>query len=394
MEEKKMAKTKKKNRRVFISDIHLMDERSMSVQPGYNHPYNWTSQKRIDLLARFLEEQVIEREDVKELIILGDFLDNWVCPKDLIPATFQQIIDSGHNEKVMTNLRKIASPDVDVAVSYVPGNHDLTVEKAVMETNFPGIRVWGDGDKKYVGVYRAEGIAGEHGNQYNFFCAPNPDPENHGGHILPIGFFTSRFGAEKKALEGGIPDFWDILDFFLKDLDRSEPGFVKNLLLAVGKECGLVENSEIRMGGMDNFGESITLREVAELYADTMQRWNRVKPNDLSAAAAISNQLAGLRGTACRSHFIPGKARVGVFGHTHDEKLLGLNMNNSGMYCNTFDQNGCDYLYANAGTWTDKYECTFIETWISRGTRHFVGMYEYKRNGKRKRKKQRYIYLV
>ena len=384
-----MGKTKKRVKRIFISDIHLMDERSMDIQPGYNHEYYWISQKRIDLLASFLEEEVINKEDVKELIILGDFLDNWVCPINLIPQTFEEIINAGHNEGLIKNLKKIASPDVDVDLFYVPGNHDLLVSKEVMKANFPGITVCGDGDKKYVGVYREEGIAAEHGHQYNFFCAPNPAPEIF-GHVLPIGFFLSRFGAEKKAMDGGNPNIWDILDYFLKDIDISKSGVAKNLLISVGKACGLSENSEILMGGLDNFGESITLQGVADLYSDAIERWNDVKPNGLSAAAAISNELAGLRGTACMFHFIPGKARIGVFGHTHNEKLLGLNRN--GDFCHTFDQNGCDFLYANSGTWTDSHECTFIETRISRGKQHFISLYEY--NGKRKREKRRYIYLT
>lgn len=384
-----MARTKQRVKRVFISDIHLMDERSMTIQSGYNHEYFWISQERIDLLAKFLKNEVIGKEDVKELIILGDFLDNWVCPINLPPPTFQEIIDAEHNKGVINNLKKIASSEVDVDLYFVPGNHDLSVDQKFMDKNFPGTIVCGDGNKKYVGVYREEGIAAEHGHQYNFFCAPNPDPGNNFGHILPTGFFLSRFAAEKKAKDGGNPNIWDILDYFLKGLDLSASGVIKNLLLSVGKACGLNENSDIRMDGLDNFGKSITLQKVAELYEDTMERWNSVKPNGLSAAAAISTELAGLRGTACMFHFIPGKARIGVFGHTHDEKLLGLNKN--GDFCHTFDQNGCNFLYANTGTWTDGHECTFIETKLSRGKRHYVSLYEY--NGNRKREKRRYIYL-
>jgi len=390
-----MAKMKKIANRVFISDIHLMDGRSMETQPGYNHPYFWTSQDRIDLLAKFLQEQVIEKEEVKELIIVGDLLDHWVCPVNLVPPSFQEIIDAEQNIEVMTKLREIASPNVDVDLYYVPGNHDLSIDKTIMETNFPGIRVCGDGDKKNVGVYRADGIASEHGSQYNFFKAPNPDPEHHDGHILPVGFFLSRFGAEKKAREGGTPDFWDILHFFLQEMELSGPEFVKDLLLAVGQECGLSDDAVIQMGGQDNFGDSITLMEVAELYKATIDRWNRVKPNGLSAFEGITTELFGLRGSACRFHFLLGDARIAVFGDTHDDILLGMNRGQSGMVCHTFDQNGADYLYANSGTWTDKYECSFVETWRnSRGSRHYVKLYGYKENGKRKQRKRRYINLV
>lgn len=374
-----MGKMKKFEGRIYISDLHLMDGRSMVTQQGYNHPYFWTSQERVNLLARFLQEEVIDNPDVTTLVIAGDFLDNWVCPVNLVPATFQQIIDAQHNKEVMDKLKIIASPDSPKDLVYVHGNHDLSLDKQVLLDNFPGITVFDGGAPDKTGVFHTAELAAEHGHQYNFFVAPNPDPASLGGHILPIGFFLSRFGAEKKARIGGAPDFWDILDHFLKESNQSGSKFIKNLILSVGKACGLDDNTVIQMGSIDNFGDSITLLEVAELYKDAIDIWNRVKPNGLTAAEAISTELAGLRGAACKYHFLSGKARIAVFGHTHDDKLLGLNRNPDGMFCHTADRNGVDYLYANAGTWTDAHECTFVETWKnSKGSKYYVKLWEYR----------------
>ena len=58
-----------RTKRVFISDIHLGDERSMTTA----NPYCWFN-KNIPILAQFLNDQ-LKSPDVKEVIILGDLFD-------------------------------------------------------------------------------------------------------------------------------------------------------------------------------------------------------------------------------------------------------------------------------------------------------------------------------
>jgi UDP-2,3-diacylglucosamine pyrophosphatase LpxH len=55
-----------RTKRIFISDIHLGDEESMTAP----HPYGWFKEN-IPLLAQFLEKQRTA-VDVKEVVILGD----------------------------------------------------------------------------------------------------------------------------------------------------------------------------------------------------------------------------------------------------------------------------------------------------------------------------------
>ena len=383
-----MSLTKKRTRRIFISDIHMGDKRSLNPPAPYTNKYGWLSKERADLLADFLEMEVMGSDKVKELIILGDLLDEWVCPTGLYPAKFLDVINADHNGRAVENLKKIASSDVDVDLYYAPGNHDMMLNKAFMEDHFRGIRFCEDAEKKYVGVYQADGLAAEHGSQYTFFCAPNPGHPNN--HWLPIGFFLSRVAAEKNAREGGKPYIFDILENFIHEF-MDKPEFVKDLFIAVAKDCGLTEDSIIKMGGLDNFPDTITVKDVANTYADAVKQWNAIKPNGFSAAAAISNELAGLRGPAMKEYFLPDKARIVVCGHTHHPMLIGMNRDQS--YFHTFDQNGCGYLYANSGTWIDTHDCTYIETEI-KGNRHYVRWYEYKKNRRKKKQKERYIYLT
>lgn len=383
-----MSPTKKRTRRIFISDIHMGDKRSLNPPSPYTHPYGWLSEERADLLADFLEKEIMESDKVKELIILGDLLDEWVCPTGLKPAKFLEVMNAEHNSKAVKNLQTIASPDVDVDLYYAPGNHDMLLDKAFMEKHFKGIHFCEDPDKKeYIGVFQADGIAAEHGSQYTFFCAPNPGQAY--GHWLPIGFFLSRVAAEKNAREGGKPDILDILENFIHEF-MDKPEFIKDLFIAIAEDCGLKEDSPIKMAGLDNFPDVLTVKEVGDVYADAVKQWDAVKPNGLSASAAIYNELVGLRGPAMKEYFRPNKARIVVCGHTHHAMLIGMNRDMD--FFRTFDQNGCGYLYANSGTWIDSHDCSYIETEI-KGNRHFVRWYEYKDNRKKKKQKERYIYL-
>ena len=63
-----------RTKRIFISDIHLGDDRSMSAP----NPYGCLK-KNIPVLAQFLEDQR-RATDVKEVVILGDLFDAWIIP--------------------------------------------------------------------------------------------------------------------------------------------------------------------------------------------------------------------------------------------------------------------------------------------------------------------------
>jgi UDP-2,3-diacylglucosamine pyrophosphatase LpxH len=384
-----MNSTTNRTRRIFISDLHMGDEASLYPPPPPPYPYSWgwLSKERTDLLADFLEKEIIESGDVKELIILGDLLDHWVRPAGLTPTDFETILSAPHNVGVAENLKRIASPEVPVDLYYAPGNHDMLLEKAFMESHFPGIHFCEDGDREYVGVYTGDGIGGEHGSQYNFFCAPNPG--HAGDHWLPIGFFMSRSAAEGKAARDQKPNFLEILSQFASQFLK-KPELVKDLFISIAEGCGLDKGTSIDMEGLNHFGPSVTVEEVGDTYADLFRRWDELKPNGISAVDAISTELAGFRGMACKMYFQTGKARIAVFGHTHHAMMLGMDYD--GTFFHTNDVNGCGYIYANSGTWINGHECTYIETEV-KGDRHFVRLCEYTDDRKPKKQKERFIYI-
>ena len=81
----------------------------------------------------------------------------------------------------------------------MPGNHDLTITAANIESILPGINQARD-QVHGLGAYSPVGnpkIAIEHGHRYNFCCAPDPFSNQliAPGTILPPGYFFTRLGA-------------------------------------------------------------------------------------------------------------------------------------------------------------------------------------------------------
>jgi hypothetical protein len=90
-------------------------------------------------------------------------------------------------------------------VTYVSGNHDMTLDFDTIADIIPGINQSRDADG--LGAYRTglrNEIVIEHGHRYNVFVAPdnvsNSDRTN-GKSILPPGYFFTRIGVSS-VMEG------------------------------------------------------------------------------------------------------------------------------------------------------------------------------------------------
>lgn len=176
---------------VVISDIHM----------GADLAYAELNQNRKPLV-NFLN-QIRESPTVGELVIAGDLLDEW-----FVPATTDTYAGKGQadfvkriasaNQEVIDGFNRIIK-DGRVRVTYVPGNHDLLITAANVDSILPGIRQARD-DVQGLGTYFPEGrpdIAIEHGHRYNFFCAPDPISNSAvaPGSILPPGYFFTRIAT-------------------------------------------------------------------------------------------------------------------------------------------------------------------------------------------------------
>ncbi len=193
-----------RNKIVVVSDIHL----------GIDDRYTETLQNRA-LFIEFLQ-RLQSTADVRELVINGDFLDEWYLPVYYPSHTnqtqfYKDVI--ANNQAVMDELNSII--DGGVKLVYIPGNHDMTLQADVLQQAIPGIvQAW---DADGLGVYytgERNEIAIEHGHRYDVFTAPDAVTNallcGNADTILPAGYFYARYAATwvlegRPAVEKDLP---------------------------------------------------------------------------------------------------------------------------------------------------------------------------------------------
>ena len=153
---------------VIMSDMHLGADLSYAE-----------CKNNLPALEKLIK-QIKTSPNVKELVIGGDLVDEW-----FVPATVNTYAGGGQsgfvsrlsasNSGVFAALNSIIQ-EGQILVTYVPGNHDLAITAASIESVLPGINQARD-NVLGLGTYSPAGlpkIAIEHGHRYNFFCAPDP----------------------------------------------------------------------------------------------------------------------------------------------------------------------------------------------------------------------------
>jgi len=373
------------NKQIFISDIHMGDERSMNPSGQHPHPYCWL-QSNIANLAKFLKEKSLA-QDVGRVAILGDLFDQWVIPTDLDPLTkLDAIRNNPANGGIIQNLKELADSRKLV---YVPGNHDMSASpkdipdtKAFINATFPGIDFICE-DERPFGVYRPDKLklAAEHGNMYCLFNAPDAWTDPHS--CLPLGYFISRLVAYKVSHTGRPENYLDILRRFIDEF-KLRDDFIYDLLIAVAEDAGLDESAELKMADISGFPPAIRIDEVASKYMGLMRDWDNDR---IDAAVAVDGDLAGLQAAAYRVYLGPGTdpdINIVIFGHTHAWKdedpypFLGGSDQEDGP---ALPSRPCKAIYANSGTWIDSKPCTYVETEADEESqRHYVRVKSYPGN--------------
>jgi UDP-2,3-diacylglucosamine pyrophosphatase LpxH len=347
---------------VVVSDLHMGADIAHAE-------FNQNRKPLVDFL-----DQVRESPTIRELVIAGDLLDEWFVPattdtyagKD--QADFVKRIAST-NQEVIDAFNRIIQ-DGSVRVTYVPGNHDLTITAANVESILPGIRQ--ARDVQGLGTYFPGGhpdIAIEHGHRYNFFCAPDPISNSAvaPGSILPPGYFYTRLAtlhvvqkcsAPGEALpevtqdtEGGDSQaqayaYWSVWKTLLtscpvenrndeKVIVTNINGFTKTYaiddVLPFQKTPGGPIDMNLFKRCLDTWEQRQTLNKVA-VHLPTQQAVVDSPDNAATDRQATTQYFAN-----------PGSnVRIVVFGHTHAPTLLA-----------TENHAGLKSIYVNSGTWID-----------------------------------------
>lgn len=351
-------------RLVVISDTHLSAGDSFSKLVK-NRPR----------LAEFLQ-RLAETKDVDELVIAGDFIDGWSVPfsfsaKDWDDFYVKAAVNNAELTEYINSLIRSG-----VKVTYVPGNHDMTLSKGTVEKLFPGINQARDADG--LGVYRTgvrNEIVIEHGHRYSFQCAPAPGINSAVPGLersfLPPGYFFSRMAAESKvegkSLKGqNLPQAAHPAP---NSPDRRAAWFFYIASRRVLKRRPLNVDSDARVIPVDmtTDGPKVAVVDLlpvpgtgtkAALFRDYPKRWEQVqKDNGVRVPVPFPDEMenkpsASLAAQAQRQYFaIDRGVDVVVFGHSHHALLK------------TFNVNGRIKFYANSGAWIDSIgsrSCTFV----------------------------------
>jgi UDP-2,3-diacylglucosamine pyrophosphatase LpxH len=322
--------------RIFVSDIHMGAGRSLDPETGYD----WLKKKEADNFAGFLA-YLKKQKDVEEVILLGDTMDNWVCPVDDVPPTFDDILQAPHNKNIVDNLSALSQSK---RVVFMPGNHDMHATEQIINRYFPKIAYGGSAFNK--SRYRTSRLLAEHGSAYAMFNAP--DPMNNPANRLPLGYFIARLDTTIAQKTGSSRrHYWTYFDDMLESLGPQK--IAASVFEAVLEEAGLDENSVIVMGVKE--GKEITMEAsmVKERYANLYDQWQSNYGSGMAFKAVMAE--IGYLGDLADHLSKKGDTKIIIFGHSHDSEL---------------DKDSWfveDRIYANCGTWCDeKKGCTFVET--------------------------------
>lgn len=323
-------------KRIYVSDIHMGTEKP----PNCAFDYNWLGKDEAKNFAAFIE-YLSKQEDVGELILLGDTMDNWVCPIDQIPPTFDAILN--YNKNIVSALNILIAANKKVV--YMPGNHDMHASEEVLKKHLPNISFGGTAYNK--SKYRTSRLLAEHGSAYAMFNAPDPinDPRSR----IPLGYFISRVSATKMArTRDSKRHFWTYFDDMLEILGPQT--LPQSVFEAILEEANLRDTDDFILGETPNGTQiKITASAVKEKYANLYEQWENHYGKGIAFKAVMAE--IGYLGDFADHLSKNGDTNIVIFGHSHDSEL---------------DKDSWfvkDRIYANCGAWCDENKpCSFIET--------------------------------
>lgn len=379
-----------RNKIVVISDLHL----------GIQDSYSETLENR-PLLIDFLK-QLQKTKDVRELVIAGDFLDEWYLPVYYPVYTdevkfYKDVI--ANNQSVIDEMNKVI--DSGIKLVYVYGNHDMLLEEEVLKEAIPKIVI--ARDTKGLGAYytgdRNE-IVIEHGHRYDVFSAPdtlsNAELCGNSDTILPAGYFYARYAASwvlegRPKNEKNLPVVKKVPD--KTNTDQYGAYIYYSILKSVTERMTPNESLDEKIFDMRiaGFNDAYTYldfypAEQADgtisapvLFRNIQRTWDeRQKENKVKVPNTFIEAVAGALDweyffKQAKVQYIENpneKVDIVLFGHTHVP-----------IYKSVGEGTG----YLNTGTWvdhnTDYPESTRTLAVITTGKKDTSALYRFEENG-------------
>ena len=345
----------KKNKIVVVSDLHFAVQ-SLFSKNVRNRP----------VFIEFLR-RLQQTADVKELVIAGDFLDEWVLPLSYppikaMPAFFRRNLAAISD--VIQELKHVM--EAGIKLVYVVGNHDMNLDPAVMAEVLPGIVQPRDaaGLCRYTTGERNE-ILIEHGHRYDPYSAPDSVSNSQlfqgCDFMYPPGYFYSRMHTtwvleQRPFRENFVPVVKEIpptagadltgaylyakeMEVLFRQIPVNE-GFTDKVFAF--KRAGQVQ--AYSLADLYPLEQDDGTLSAPVLFRDFQRTWPaRQKINDVwlpclfTEAGAQAITAAYYRLCAERQYLDRGLYDIVVFGHTHEPDL---------------SRKG-DTYYINTGAWID-----------------------------------------
>lgn len=380
----------KKDKIVVISDLHL----------GIDDKYTEMVKNR-PLLIDFLQ-RLQSTKDVRELVIAGDFLDEWFLPVYYPSYTnekqfYKDVI--ANNQGVIDQLNKVI--DSGIKLVYVPGNHDMTLEFGVLQEAIPKIIL--SKDARGLGAYytgdRNE-IAIEHGHRYDVFSAPdtvtNAELCGNKDTILPAGYFYARYAATwvlegRPKVEKKLPVVTSVPDKTNTDQYGAYIYYslLKKISMRMTPKEGIDEKIfNMYIAGFDDAYSYLDFYPAQQkdgtisapvLFKNIQRTWGeRQKINNVKVPNSFIEAVAGTLNweyyfRQAKTQYLENQNEnvdVVVFGHTHVP---------------TYQDIGNGKYYLNDGTWidnnTDYPDATRTFTVITTGNKDTAALYRFAENG-------------
>lgn len=354
---------KERNMIVVISDVHL----------GADLTYAEIN-KNLGALEKLLK-LIKEEKNIKELVIAGDLLDEWFIPATINTYQGKDQADfvkriAATNKGVIDVLNSIIK-EKKILVTYVPGNHDLTITEENVESILPDINQARE-KRQGLGTYSPADypkIAIEHGHRYNFYCAPDPisNQDIAPGTILPPGYFYTRIAAQSVIQNSPTPT--DSVKVVI--LNASSSDSQKYLFYYWNSWYRLFQmypiankfDEKIIVTNIDGFTGTYAVNDLipfqtnisepidVNLYNGIQDSWsqrqilNNVTVNIHVAHAIVNGAKAAESDFQAQNQYFlnpNSNMRIVVFGHTHDPKIISSD-----------NYKGEKSIYANTGTWID-----------------------------------------
>ncbi len=326
-----------KNKLFFISDVHI----------GSNAPTYWYQDQ---IHGPFLETALAyikaQKESVSELVLLGDFLDQWMDPPEALPPDFQAIIKA--NPRIfggMFNGKQVPGALMEILdalegnVVYLNGNHDIYITPGDIAT----LKSPGGYTPRVVNRFFYE--PGEcnnrllctHGHPYSMFSAPDLDSYPKGFPGLPLGYFVTRLSALWSAQhftpdqpniaymkDGGNPHGLNFIDKGLEGIIEAvveEKGDLADLMIDAFQDATNKEALYFLMP--DN--SKVTIPQLLTIYKGLFKQYPRSTgiPAQYYLKKDAETRLAALGGCDILNTLdsfarnLAKDYRVVVMGHTH-----------------------------------------------------------------------------